>query len=89
MLGFLKNLKASHVFIMALITILILITIFLDRITERTFLEKFGTTPAAFIQMNARDNQDDRTIGGIRVGSNCGIRPTQRGSPKTGYLRFQ
>jgi len=92
MLGFLKKLRASHIFIIALIIILILITIFLDRITERTFsdiIENFGTTPAAFIQMNARDDQDDRTIGGIRVGSNCGIRPTQRGSPKTGYLRFQ
>ena len=39
--------------------------------------------------MNARDNQDDKTISGIRIGSDCGIRPTQRGSPKTGYLRFK
>ena len=77
------NLKASHIFVITLIALVIAAIIYLDKIVE-----KFGTTPAAFIQMNARDNQDDKTISGIRVGGDCGIRPTQRGSPKTGYLRF-
>ncbi|SVA51406.1 uncharacterized protein METZ01_LOCUS104260 [marine metagenome] len=84
MFGFLMNLTASHIFVITLIVLVIAAIIYLDK----TF-EKFGTTPAAFIQMNARDNQDDKTISGIRIGSDCGIRPTQRGSPKTGYLRFK
>ena len=83
MFGFFKRVKASHILILSIITILILIVILLHRTAE-----KFGTTPAAFIQMNARDNQDDRTISGLRVGADCGIRPTQRGYSKTGYLRF-
>lgn len=83
MFGFLLSLTASHIFVIILIILVIAAIIYLDK----TF-ENFGTTPAAFIQMNARDNQDDRTISGIRVGGDCGIRPTQRGSPKTGYLRF-
>jgi len=83
MFGFLLSLTASHIFVITLIILVIAAIIYLDK----TF-ENFGTTPAAFIQMNARDNQDDRTISGIRVGGECGIRPTQRGSPKTGYLRF-
>ena len=84
MFGFLMNLTASHIFVITLIVLVIAAIIYLDK----TF-EKFGTTPAAFIQMNARDNQDDKSISGIRIGSDCGIRPTQRGSPKTGYLRFK
>jgi|TARA_B110000914_G_C15370658_1_gene403017 hypothetical protein len=83
MFGFLMNLTASHIFVITLIVFVIATIMYLDK----TF-ENFGTTPAAFIQMNARDNQDDKTISGIRAGSDCGIRPTQRGSPKTGYLRF-
>tara|TARA_B100000745_G_scaffold297977_1_gene245782 strand:+ start:245 stop:502 length:258 start_codon:yes stop_codon:yes gene_type:complete len=44
--------------------------------------EYFGTTPAHFIQMRATDAQDNRIIGGLRVGASCGIvRPTQRGYP--------
>ena len=83
MFKFLLNLKASHIFVITLIALVIAAIIYLDKIVE-----KFGTNHAAFIQMNARDNQDDKTISGIRVGGDCGIRPTQRGSPKTGYLRF-
>lgn len=84
MFGFLLNLTSSHYFVIILIVLVIAAIVYLDKTFER-----FGTTPAAFIQMNARDNQDDRTISGLRVGGDCGIRPTQRGSPKTGYLRFK
>jgi hypothetical protein len=84
MFGFLLNLTSSHYFVIILIVLVIAAIVYLDK----TF-ENFGTTPAAFIQLYARDNQDDRTISGLRVGGDCGIRPTQRGSPKTGYLRFR
>jgi len=84
MFGFLLNLTASHYFVIILIVLVIAAIVYLDK----TF-EKFGTTPAAFIQMYARDSQDHRTISGIRAGSDCGIRPTQRGALKIGYLRFK
>jgi hypothetical protein len=84
MFGFILNLSSSHYFVIILIILVIAAIIYLDR----TF-ENFGTTPAALIQMYARDSQDHRTISGIRAGSDCGIRPTQRGALNFGYLRFK
>jgi len=43
--------------------------------------EHFGSTPAAIIQMNARDAQDGFGIGGIKKKQGCYVRPTQRGTP--------
>jgi hypothetical protein len=43
--------------------------------------EHFGSTPAAIIQLNARDAQDGYAVGGIQKNKGCYVRPTQRGTP--------
>jgi len=44
-------------------------------------IEHFGSTPAAMIQLNARDAQDGFGVGGIKKNQGCYVRPTQRGTP--------
>ena len=44
-------------------------------------IEHFGSTPAAMIQLNARDAQDGFGGGGIKKKQGCYVRPTQRGAP--------
>ena len=47
----------------------------------RKSAESFGSTPAAIIQLNARDAQDGYAVGGIQKNKGCYVRPTQRGTP--------
>ena len=76
--------KKSYKNIIIIIGIILLLYI----LFRGNIMEKFAsTTPASFIQLKARDLQDQH-LSSTRLTPCCGIRPTLRGSPVAGYLRF-